>query len=304
MNKPDKKYGGVIVPMVSPVNKDYSIDHEAIDRIIDTFVRTGVKPFLLGTTGESVSLSIKQKYDLVKHTASACKNKCELYVGISGNSLFECIEESIRYFELGVQAVVAHLPFYYPVNNDQMLRYYEQLANSVPCPLFLYNNPITTNISIPLEVIEKLSYHENIAGVKDSERGMERLDASLQLWANRSDFVHLLGWAAKSAYALLKGSDGIVPSTGNITPGLYADLYEAALDNNQDTAMTLQEKTDQISAIYQKDRKLNQSLAALKVMMSYYGLCQEYVLPPLYELSVEEHEKIKEMMVEEMGQLI
>jgi 4-hydroxy-tetrahydrodipicolinate synthase len=163
----------------------------------------------------------------------------------------------------------------------------------VPCPLILYNNPITTKFSIPIDVIEKLSYHPNIAGIKDSERGMERLDLSLKLWYNRPDFVHFTGWAAQSAYALLNGSDGIIPSTGNFCPELYSELYHCALQRNAEKANALQSKADQISEIYQKDRNVSQSIPALKVMMSSKGLCKTFVMPPMYELSSEENEKIK-----------
>ena len=299
-----KKHYGVIVPAISPINEDFSIDSGAIERLLESFIQNSVDAFLLGTTGESVSLSIKQKYDLVKKAVSFNNNRCKIYTGISGNSLLESIEEAIRYHDLGVEAVVAHLPFYYPITNQQMLRYYEQLADRMPCSLFLYNNPITTNISIPIEVIEKLSYHEKIVGVKDSERCIERLDKSIELWSQRKDFSYFLGWAAQSAYGLLKGIDGIVPSTGNITPGLYKELFDAALSGDEKRAGDLQKKTDKISAIYQKNKQLNRSLAALKIMMSFFRLCQPYMMPPLHELSDQELQEIKEKMVAEMDELI
>jgi 4-hydroxy-tetrahydrodipicolinate synthase len=304
ISQPDKKHNGVIIPTISPINEDFTIDSGAIERLLESFIQHNVDAFLLGTTGESVSFSIKQKNDLVKKAVSFNNKRCKIYAGISGNSLPESIEEAIRYHDLGVETVVAHLPFYYPITDQQMLRYYEQLAKSVPCSLFIYNNPITTNISIPVEVIEKLSYHENIVGVKDSERCMERLDKSIELWSPRKDFSYLLGWAAQSAYGLLKGIDGIVPSTGNIIPGLYKELFDAALSGDKERAMDLQEKTDKVSAIYQKNKRLNQSLAALKGMMSFYRLCQPYMMPPLLKLSGQELRDLKKKTAAELDELI
>jgi dihydrodipicolinate synthase/N-acetylneuraminate lyase len=293
MTKTNKKYTGVIVPMVTPVNEKILVDVPAVERILQSFIETGVSPFLLGTTGESVSVSREQQLILVKTTVNYTGKKALVYAGISGNCLEESIENAKMFADYGVDAVVAHLPFYYPLDTDQMLKYYEQLAEKVPCPLILYNNPITTKYSVPVEVIEKLSYHPNIGGIKDSERGMERLDASLKLWKNRPDFVHLTGWAAQSAYALLNGSDGIIPSTGNVVPKLYKKLFDAAIHGEATLADQLQTKTNEISEIYQKDRNLSQSIPALKTMMSAYGLCEPYVLPPMYSLSIEEKEKIK-----------
>ena len=287
-------FTGVIVPMVSPFDEHLNIDRQAVERMLKGFIDNNISPFLLGTTGESVSLSRKQKLDLVDSVTEICHGKVKVYAGISGNCLAESVEEAKVYADYGIDAVVAHLPFYYPLDDNQMLHYYEQLADHVPCPLILYNNPITTKFSVSLNLIEKLSYHPNIAGVKDSERGQERLDQAIAMWSRRSDFVHLIGWAAQSAYALLKGSDGIIPSTGNVTPVLYKELYEAALSGNALKANGLQEKANLISEIYQKNRNLSKSLPALKVMMSAVGLCQPYVLPPMYRLDGEEEQLIGE----------
>jgi 4-hydroxy-tetrahydrodipicolinate synthase len=299
----NKKFSGVIVPMVTPFTRELLIDKTAVERILDTFHKAGVSPFLLGTTGESVSITNEQKRLLVEVAVKHLKDRATIYAGISGNSIYESLENAKIYTDLGVDAVVAHLPFYYPMAADQMLKYYEQLANAVPCPLILYNNPITTNFSIPVDVIEKLSYHPNVYGVKDSERGMERLENSISLWKTREDFSHFTGWAAQSAHASLIGTDGIVPSTGNVTPVLYKDLFSAALLGNADTANELQDKANKISEIYQKNRNLSQSLPALKIMMQVAGLCEHYVMPPLYPLNENEQEQIKEMMATGVGQL-
>ena len=69
--------------------------------------------------------------------------------------------------DVGVDVVVAHLPNFYPLTDDHMLRYFESLADSCPGPLIVYNIPITTHHSIPLDVVSKLSQHPNVAGLKD-----------------------------------------------------------------------------------------------------------------------------------------
>jgi len=300
MNRKDKKYGGVIVPMVTPINADLSIDGDSVASIMKTFTSNDVSVFILGTTGESVSVPDKQKTELVRLTIKERKNNTKVYAGISGNCLEESIESAKIYASLGVDAVVAHLPFYYPVSADSMLRYFEAVANKIDCNLILYNNPITVKWSIPLEVIDKLSHHENIAGVKDSERGMERLTKSLELWSNRNDFSFLLGWAAQSAFAVGKGCDGIVPSTGNLIPNIYNMLFRAASENRISEAEKFQKITDEVSEIYQKDRTISESIPALKVLMSEYRLCKTYVFPPLYESGSEDQQKLRIAIKEKM----
>jgi len=293
MKKSVKEHSGVIVPMVTPVNSDHSIDTQSVASIMKTFTKSNCAAFVLGTTGESTSVSEKNKTVLVKTAVAHSRRLVKVYAGVSGNCLQESIDNANRYASIGACAVVAHLPFYFPVKARHMVRYFETLADNISCPLILYNNPATVKCSMPLDVIEKLSHHPNICGVKDSERDMERLDASLEHWSTRSDFSFLLGWSAKSAYALGKGCDGIVPSTANLIPQLYYELYSEAVAGNADKAASLQQSTDTITDVYIKGRNISESLPALKVILSEYGLCKTYVLPPLYEGEPAEQDELR-----------
>ncbi len=270
--------------MVSPLNDDFSIDQAAVGRVVENFLKYDVAPFIAGTTGEASSLSFQQKKDLVKATVNVAKGKAVIYAGIASNCLPDTIEMAHAFADMGADVVVANLPSYYPITHAQAAKYCLKLADVSPVPLIFYNITATTGYSIPLELMEKLSYHPNIAGLKDSERDEERLDQALKLWKDREDFVHLIGWAAMSGYALKNGSDGIVPSTGNFTPELYADLYKQALNGNWQQVEELQQLTNRLGALYQKDRTLAESLAALKVVMNECGLCGTQVMPPIYRM--------------------
>lgn len=270
--------------MVSPLNNDYSIDTGAVNGMVSNFLKHGVAPFIAGTTGEASSLSFQQKKELVKATVETAKGKAVVYAGISSNALPETIEMARCFADLGADVVVATLPSYYPITDAQAARYCEHLADASPVPLIFYNITATTGYSIPLDLLDKLSHHPNVAGLKDSERDSARLDKALELWRDRDDFVHLIGWAAMSGYALKNGSDGIVPSTGNFVPELYAALYREALAGNWPEVERLQEQTNRLGALYQNGRTLGESLAALKVVMNRCGLCGTQVMPPIYRL--------------------
>jgi len=292
----EKKYRGVVVPMVTPFTNGGDIDHPAVKRITDYLVEGGVSPFVLGTTGESSSVSTSSKADFVETVVKEVAGRTLTYAGISGNCLAESIEAAKKYFDLGVDAVVAHLPSYYPLPDHHMLKYYETLAESVPGPMILYNIPITTHMSIPLDVVEKLSHHPKVVGLKDSEGSPERLEQAVEMCRDKPDFSHLTGNSSLSSKALLMGSDGIVPSGGNYIPKLYRELYEAGINGDADRANRLQKETNEICQIYLKDRGLVQSLAALKVIMSELGLCGNTVLPPLLPADAEEIAGIKKDM--------
>lgn len=280
-----KKYKGVVIPAVTPLTPDFTLDREAVERLMAFFRSHQVLPFILGTTGESASLPASVKLDYIQTAARVKQTGDVLYAGISSNNLQESVSMAHTCFDAGVDVVVATLPSYYTLTAYQMTKYFEQLAEQVHGPLMIYNIPATTHMSIPLEVIDQLSRHGNIVGVKDSERSDERLKASLELWSQRSDFSYFLGWAARSAEALLNGGDGIIPSTGNFEPKLYADLYSQPSEE-------LQKRSDQLGAVYQQGRLLGESLWALKVIMKQKGLCDTHMMPPLLPLGEEEEQKI------------
>jgi dihydrodipicolinate synthase/N-acetylneuraminate lyase len=287
-----KKYNGVVVPAVTPLTKDFKLDHRALEKMFAYFNKNGVMPFINGTTGESSSLPFSLKKDFVL-TASKLKQPGDvLYAGISANCLDETVKLANVAFDCGVDAVAATLPSYYILSDSQMLTYFEQLSKQVPGPLIVYNIPSTTRMSIPLGVIDQLSHIENIIGTKDSERSEERLKESLELWAEREDFCHFLGWAPKSADALINGSDGLIPSTGNITPQIYSALYRAVKTGDHEKAFRLQKLSDQLGDVYQKSKLLGESLWALKVCMNDLELCEEHVMPPLYPMNDEEKAKV------------
>jgi 4-hydroxy-tetrahydrodipicolinate synthase len=102
---------------------------------------------------------------------------------------------------------------------------------------------------------------------------------------------------------LTKGANGIVPGTGNLVPGWYVQLLVEVMNGNHVKAMQFQEKTDQISALYQKGLSLSQSITALKVMMKMQGLCSCEVLPPLQRMALADEEHFISKVQEEWKKL-
>jgi dihydrodipicolinate synthase/N-acetylneuraminate lyase len=276
-----KKYTGVIVPAVTPLTEKLHLDETAVEKIFASFYKYNISPFILGTTGESASLPLPLKKDYVLAAEKNKKMGSLLYTGIGSNVLAESIEFAAYCCLHAVDVLVATLPSYYGLTEKQMLNYFEKLADSVSLPLFIYNIPATTHMSIPLTVIDELSKHKNIVGVKDSERSEERMAESLKLWKDRNDFHYILGWAGKSADALLSGADGLVPSTGNLYPEIYADMFQAFGKGDKDKLFAMQKLSDDCGALYQANRTLGESLLELKTLMNKKGLCEAVVMPPL-----------------------
>jgi len=294
--KEEKKYHGVVIPMITPFTEEGKIDELASARIIEHLLKEGMYLFLLGTTGEAASMPQELKIQFVKYILSNIKRETIVYVGIADNCLKNSIDLANKYSDLGADVFVAHLPSYYPLTPDHMLNYYEVLAENSSRPIIIYNIPGTTNMSIPLDVIDKLSHHPNIVGLKDSERDLTRLKQSAEMFGERQDFSILCGWTAQSANILLSGYDGIVPSTGNVVPKMFKKLYKSVISGDNEKAKKLQVEINSIADIHQTVSSLSVSIAQLKVMMNELGMCEQWVLPPLMTLSLKERDQIRVKM--------
>lgn len=276
-----KKYGGVIVPAITPLTAHLQIDGVAVARLFARFYEHSISPFILGTTGEAPSVPVQVKKDYIHAAAINKKEGTLLYVGTGSNILETNIELAAFAASNGADVLVATLPSYYQLTDQQMKDYFLKLADSISLPLFMYNIPATTHMSIPLAVIDELSHHPNIVGIKDSERSEERMKESIRLWKDRTDFHYILGWAAKSAEALWLGADGLVPSTGNLYPEIYQEMMTALAAQDKSCLDKLQKRSDEYGALYQANRTLGESLKELKRLMKEKGICEDYMMPPL-----------------------
>ncbi len=292
MAKIQKAYSGIIVPVVTPFTDKEKIDIPALEKIIENLNNNDCETLLCGTTGETASMGQSFKTKIVA-TVVKKFSQSRIFVAISDNCFKDAVTAANRYFDIGVEAVVVLLPGYYPLTTDLMLNYYENFVKAIQGKMFIYNIPATTHLSIPLNVIDKLSYHERIIGLKDSERDYDRLLKSIELWKTREDFSYFIGWGSQSFNGLWNGCDGIVPSTGNFNAFVYKEMYQAVRENDKEKGERDQNISMEIAKVYQKDKILSQSLPALKVMMNEAGLCGKKVLLPFTQLAENDDRSIR-----------
>jgi len=298
MKKPSPHHG-VIVPTVTPVTASGDIDEPAIDRLIDFLLAGRVGGiFVLGTTGEGPSVPRSAKTRLVQQTVARVRGRARVYAGIGDPCLADSLASAKDYFAAGVDAVVAQPPVYFPLQPQEILAYFRTLLDQVAGPLIIYNIPSTTRVSIPLEVVAQLVGHPRLVGMKDSENDPRRLQELIQRFGDTPNFDISIGVGAFMAEGLKRGAEGIVPSVGNLIPEVCQQLFEATARGDQAQAERQAERMKAVAAIYQRNRTLGQSLAALKGAMSHLGLCDPHVLPPLLPQSKAELESLKAELAE------
>ena len=284
-------YHGVIIPMITPVTPNGELDEPAVRRVIEYLIDGGVNGiFILGTTGEAASIPAAMKLRLAALTVEHIAKRTMIYAGISNPCLADSIEAARIYYKLGIDVTVAHLPISYDLNPAEQEAYYIKLSQNVNGPLMLYNMPITTHMSIPLEVIARLSSRPNIIGLKDSQNDAARLAEAIALFGNRSDFSILIGPNPLLGQSMQLGADGLVPSLGNLVPSLCQRLYDCARQGDSGGVETCQQQLNELSDLLRNGLSLGQALAAHKTAMGVLSLCGTAMLPPLQPLS-ESHQQ-------------
>lgn len=272
---------GVIVPMMTPITADGRLDEPAVGRVVEHLCEGGVHGvFVLGTTGEAASIPIRERDRLVQLTLERVRNRALVYAGISANSLSESVTAGNKYLRLGVDAVVAHVPGDFEQRPDAALDFYASLASQLERDLILYNMPLTTKVSLPIELCKETARRPRVIGIKDSENDPARLAELLHELGSKEDFSVFIGTGPLMGKGLLLGAEGIVPSVGNLAPALCREFYDNAIRGDVAGTERLHHRLMEVSGVYQNGRPLDDSLAMLKAAMAWLGLCGTDMWPP------------------------
>jgi 4-hydroxy-tetrahydrodipicolinate synthase len=293
MNKPTK-LGGVVVPLVTPITTGGQLDFAALELLIECQVAGGVEGLLLlGTTGEGPCVPRPLRHPFVERAVAVAHKRLRIYVNVAENSLADTLSGAKEYFALGADAIAALPPFYFPPCPAELTAWFRALLDASYGPVLMYNIPMTTRVSIPLDVIGELVGHPSFAGLKDSENDAQRHADLLRRFGGRADFSLFCGVGTLMTKDLESGMDGIVPSVGNLVPEVCQRLCAAVRRGDSNEAAGCTERMNAVAALYQRGRTLPQSLAAIKGLLHLRKLCAPAVFPPLLALSGAELEALR-----------
>lgn len=269
-----QKLNGVITPLTTPLLPEGELDVAGLKNVIDYVVDGGVTGvFILGTTGEGPSLSYSLKKEVVEVTCSHVNKRIPVLVGISDASLEESIKLTAYSKEKGADAVVTAPPFYYILSPKELQNYFATLANQSELPIYLYNMPAQTKMTVDAGMVEALADHPNIYGIKDSSGNAVYYNSLIDKLKHRSDFSVFVGPDEMMASTVLAGGDGGVNSGSNMFPNLYVKLYEAARVGDLGRVKELQQSVMLISQlIYNGVKGENSFLKGIKTTLSLLGV--------------------------------
>ncbi|MDE6872142.1 MAG: dihydrodipicolinate synthase family protein [Bacteroidales bacterium] len=291
------KIKGIIVPLVTPLAAQDTIDVAGTEKLVDHVLGGGVAAlFILGTTGESQSLSVKTRRDFIELVCRTVDGRAPVLVGVTETSMSEAIALAQYAEACGASGVVAAAPYYYASSQADLISWFRTLADCSPLPVYLYNMPSHVKVFLELQTVIELSVHPNIAGLKDSSANMTYFAALLHHFAG-TGFALYMGPEEQMPAAVALGADGGVNGGANMFPELYVEAYVAAARGDLEAVMGLQKKIMGVSgAIYNAGDGNSSYLCGLKCALEVMGICDGYVALPYKRFDEDRKNKISELL--------
>ncbi len=232
---------GIFPPITTPFDDSGGILYEELESNLSRWNEQPLRGYVVGgSNGEFVSLSVDERVDVVRRVREMTPNSRLVIAGSGMHATAATISLTGRLADAGADAALVLTPSYYKSNMTipALVAYYEQIAEASPIPILIYNVPRNTGLNIPLEVVERLSGHENICGIKDSSGDVTRIGAMVGV--TREDFQILAGSAGFLLGALSVGAVGAVSALANIAGGELVSLRSAFQEGEWEIAKGLQ----------------------------------------------------------------
>lgn len=266
-----EKLRGILPALATPLLPDGSPDEESLRRLVNHQIDNGVVGFFpCGSTGEGPMLTDEAWRTVIGVVVSEVAGRVPVLANVADTGTARTIQRARQAAELGADAVVTTLPFYYVHAGQEARQFFTEVADNAPAPLFIYNVPQRTGYSLPADLLVELAEHPNIHGVKDSAVD-PILHFELVDRLCTSDFTVLNGSEFFLGASVIMGGDGGLLGICNVCPKLCVELYEAAAMGDIPAVRRLQPIVSDITKIF--FTQPGSPISGLKKAMEMLGLC-------------------------------
>lgn len=245
MTKLAKNISGSLVAIVTPMHADGSLDLPGLRQLIDWHIEQGTDGIVIvGTTGESPTVSVEEHCELIKVTVEHTAKRIPIIAGTGGNSTSEAIELTEFAKKVGADASLQVVPYYNKPTQEGMYQHFKTIAEKVDLPVILYNVPGRTVADMATETTIRLAKVPGIVGIKDATGNLDRgiqLIAGLEE-AGCKDFAVYSGDDPTALLLMMMGGRGNISVTANVAPKLMHELCVAAMAGDVARAKEIQFK--------------------------------------------------------------
>ena len=284
---------GSIVALITPFNDNGSINFNKLGELIEFHIEKKTDALLvLGTTGETPTLSHEEDDSVVKYTIEKVNKRIPVYVGAGSNNTDTQVTYCKKYEEMGADALLVISPYYNKANEEGMYLHFKTVADVIKTPLILYNVPGRTGCSIPYSVVKRLATHPNVAAIKEASGDISYLATIAKLASD--DFQIYSGNDDMVVPALSLGGCGVISVAANIIPEEMHNMVRYYLDGKTKEALDIQlNYLDFINALFIETNPI-----PVKEAMNLAGMgVGGYRLPLTYMSEANRNALIKEMKV-------
>ncbi|MEB8345692.1 4-hydroxy-tetrahydrodipicolinate synthase [Flavobacteriaceae bacterium KMM 6898] len=283
---------GTGVALVTPFRKDFSIDSEALERIVGFCIDGGIDYLVvLGTTGESVTLSKAEKHLVIDTVVSANAGRLPLVLGIGGSNTSALVEELQQTDLSDFDAILSVSPYYNKPTQEGIYQHFKALSQSSPKPIILYNVPGRTGSNmLPATTLRLANDFKNIVAIKEACGDITQVMQIIK--DSPKGFQVISGDDITALSTVLAGGAGVISVLGQGIPVEYSKMIRLGMEGRVKEAYVLHyEMLDAMSLIF-----LEGNPAGIKAIFECLKLSTAVVRLPLMEATAELKGKIDKFL--------
>ncbi len=281
-----KSLYGTGVALVTPMNEKKEIDFKALKRLLN-YTATGVDYYVvMGTTGESATLSKDEKKTMLAFVLANNRKKLPIVYGIGGNNTQQVIDEIKSTNLTGVDALLSVSPYYNKPSQEGIYQHFKAVAKASRLPIILYNVPGRTASNLTADTTLRLAKIKNIIGVKEASGNLEQCMKIVK--EKPADFMLISGDDLLTLPIYSIGGVGVISVLANALPKVFLKVKQNFQTGKLANAQAEHYKLLDINApMYEEGNPVG-----VKYLMSLQGICGPFVRMPLMEASADLKKKI------------
>jgi len=284
------KLEGAYTALVTPFNRDGTVDYGKLRALIELQVAAGIHGIVpVGTTGESPTLDFEEHKQVIEVSVEAARGRIQVIAGTGGNATAEALALTRHAIQAGATATLQVTPYYNRPSQEGLYRHFSAIAE-LGLPVVLYNIPGRPGREIEVATVARLAKHPKIVAVKEAGGSVDRVSQLLRACA----ITVLSGDDSLTLPMLAVGARGVVSVASNLAPQPVVRLVQAALKGQWDEAQALHRKFYRLFT----DLFLDTNPVPIKAAMAMAGLIEEVYRLPLCELSAANRQKLAECLKE------
>ncbi|ALP91479.1 dihydrodipicolinate synthase family protein [Clostridium butyricum] len=283
-----KAFKGVIPAVLTVFDKEENIDEVGMRQLVSFLIDKGVNGlYLTGSTGEGFTMTSEERKKVVEIVIDETAGRVPVVVHVGAIGTKISIDLAKHAESVGADGISSVPPFYWKFNENQIIKYYEDIANSCSIPMIVYNVPLVGLLG--MNAIKRLAKIENVKGIKYT--ALSQYEITQIKDEVGEEFLVYSGADEMAMSGLIAGADGIVGSFYNIMPELFINIYDAVKNKDLDEAQRLQK---QAVELIMYALQLPSFYAGMKVILKWMGINAGYCRRPFENLTEEDEVKFKE----------